>query len=295
MKKADVKIEKLSPWDEYADASPDKALPEIYEHAKETSSVAREWYWKSIKAKRTMSMAIRLLSFLLLICGAVLPILAALSSDVSTRLCFTQFGVAALAVAGLLQAADKVFGWSSGWLRYMTTVTAMEATTREFELGWADYMINKAGPMGDDDKRPLFELAKRLEDDIRKLQSDETEKWCAEFNSSLALLNDLIRSQRESAERTAEAARSAAAAREKGQQHGGIELAIVHKGAPIPVKVSIDGSVEESFTGTVWSKVQVPPGLHTVQVTSDAPAEQTIQRIAEVPAGGIARVEVKLG
>ncbi len=295
MKKADVKIEELSPWDEYANAGPDKALPEIYEHAKEASRVAREWYWTSIRAKRTMSLVVRLLSFLLLICGAVLPILAGLSSDVTTRLYFTQFGVVALAVAGLFQAADRVFGWSSGWLRYMTTVTAMEATTREFELGWANYMINKARPMGDDDKRPLFEMAKRLEDDIRKLQSDETEKWCAEFNSSLALLNDLIRSQRESAERTAEAARSVAAAREKAQQPGGIELTIVHKADPVPVKVNVDGSGEESFTGTIWSKVQVTPGLHTVQVTTDAPAEQRIQKIAEVPAGGIARVEVRLG
>jgi hypothetical protein len=65
------------------------------------------------------------------------------------------------------------------------------------------------------DKRPLFDLAKRLEDDIRKLQSDETQKWCAEFNSSLALLSYLIRSHLESSEKTADVAGWAAAAREE--------------------------------------------------------------------------------
>ena len=132
-------------------------------------------------------------------------------------------------------------------------------------------------------------------------QSDETEKWFAEFNSSLALLNDLIKSQRESAEKTADAARSAVAAqesaavtREKAQQPGGIEMLIVHKADPVPVKVRVDGGDEESFAGTVWSKLQVPPGLHTVQVTTNAPAVQSVQKIADVPAGGIARVEVRL-
>ena len=168
-KKEDVKIKELGAWDEYANVTADKALPEIYEHAQKTSNAAREWYWKSIRSKRRSSLVVRFLSFLLLVCGAVLPILSGLSNEVATRLHFTQFGVAALAVAGLLQAADRIFGWSSGWLRYMTTATAMESVTRKFELDWANYMINKAEAVSDNDKRPLFELAKRLEDDICKL------------------------------------------------------------------------------------------------------------------------------
>ena len=44
-KEEDIKIEKLIAWDEYTTVNADKALPEIYEHAKNTSTVAREWYW----------------------------------------------------------------------------------------------------------------------------------------------------------------------------------------------------------------------------------------------------------
>jgi hypothetical protein len=214
MKSKNVKVRELVAWDIYADAGAAKALPEIYEHAEKTSQTARDWYWRSIKSKRITSLGVRFLSFLLVVFGAVLPIFAGLADEVMTRLYCTQIGVASLAVAGLLQAADKVFGWSSGWLRYMTTVTAMEAATRKFDLDWANYMISKAGVIGDDDKRPLFELAKGLEEEVTRLQVDETDKWFAEFNSGLALLNDLIKSQRESAEKTAAAARAAASARE---------------------------------------------------------------------------------
>jgi hypothetical protein len=103
----------------------------------------------------------------------------------------------------------------------------MESLTHKFELDWANYMINKVEPLNNNDKRPLFDMAKRMEENITKLQSDETDKWCAEFNSSLAMLNDLIKSQRTSAENTAEIARAALvaqeAARKKAQKSGGHE------------------------------------------------------------------------
>jgi hypothetical protein len=98
----DIKTEKLIAWNEYANVNADKALPEIYEHAKYHSAVARKWYWKSIRLKRNTSLFVRFLSFCLLIGGALLPLLAGLSSDVLTRLYLTQSGVAILAAAGLL-------------------------------------------------------------------------------------------------------------------------------------------------------------------------------------------------
>ena len=67
-------------------------------------------------------------------------------------------------------------------------------------------MIDWVKKLTDNDKRILFQSAKRLEEDISKMRSDETEKWVAEFNTSLALLSDLIKSQRESSEKAVEAA-----------------------------------------------------------------------------------------
>lgn len=289
-KKVDIREEGLGSWDQYTNMDISVVFSEIYKRARVASVKTRDWYWQSIKAKRKTSVFFRGLSFFLLICGAVLPILAGFSDDNATRLYFSQAGVASLAFAGLLQAADRVFGWSSGWLRYVTTVTAMEGVTRKFNLDWADYMINKTTPLDLSDKRPLFELAKQMEEDIYKLQSDETEKWVAEFNSSLALLSDLIKSQRESAEKFAEEAHAV----KKAQQPGAIEVSLLHRTDPLPVRIGIDNEEEVTVTGTAWSKLQVTPGLHTVKVIADAPAAQTIQKTVDVPARGVARVDVKL-
>ncbi|MBT3286328.1 MAG: DUF4231 domain-containing protein [Victivallales bacterium] len=285
MSKGNITVESSGAWDAYANNKPEEAIPEIYRRASAHSKKACKWYWDSIESKRKWSWRIRMLSFSLLVLGVVLPLLAATcAEDIDTLLC-TQVGVASLAAAGLLQGADKIFGWSSGWLRYMTTVTAMEAATRQFELDWADYFLRKTEPLNDSDKQALFQLAKKLQNELSSRQSDETSKWCAEFNSGLAVLNDLIKSQRESAEKAVEAMG-------KSQAGGSIEVTLVHSAAPKPVKMSLDAGDAEVFSGTVWSKLHVEPGQHEVKVTTDTTPPQTVQRIAVVPQGGVARVEV---
>lgn len=287
MAENNITVGELGSWDTYANKSAQDAIPEIYRSAKSHSEKARGWYWDNIKAKRIWSWIIRILSFFLLVSGVVLPLVAAITTDDKNTLLCTQLGVVALAVAGLLQAADKIFGLSSGWLRYMTTVTAMEAATRQFELDWASHFLMKTGAPDENDKQPLFQLAKRLQDELSKRQSDETDKWCAEFNSGLAVLNDLIRSQRESAEKAVEVM-------QKSQEVGSIEMTLLHSGVVSPVKVSIDAGPEEDFNGTIWSKRHIEPGQHEVRVTTAATPPQIVQRIAEVPPGGVARFEVRL-
>jgi len=299
-KKQDIRIEGSLNWDQYAGVTAAQALPEIYAHATKASIVARTWYWNSIETKRSCSFAVRFASYVFLVLGGVLPVVAGLSSDPATRLLFTQVGVTALALAGLLQAGDRIFGWSSGWMRYVTTVMAMESATRKFELDWSSYLISRTDPLSDSDKQPLFDLAKQLEEAIAKLQTDETDKWVTEFNSSQGLLSDLIKSQRETAEKTSEVARAAIAAQqsvaaenEKRQKSGGIELTIAHKADPVAVNIGIDNAPPQSFTGPVWSQLQVSPGLHVVRVSTTSP-KQEIQKTVDVPGGGIARVDIRL-
>ncbi len=300
MAKADITTT-LLPWDKYKDKPIDEALQSIYERASSTSRTICSWYWTSIKTKRRTSLGVRFIIFSLLILGTVLPILAGLKGETEIRLQFTQYGVAALALGGLLQVADRVFGWSSGWLRYITTVTAMEYLTRKFELDWAGYVLNRTGALSESDARQLFDLAKRCEDDIVKLQSDETDKWVTEFNSGIALLGDLIKSQRESGEKAIEVARAAVAAQqgaaqasEKAKQNGAIELTLVHKAEVKPVTIAIDEKTIEEFTGTVWSRLNLPPGQHTITIVTIGATPQTIRKVVEIPSGGVARVEAKL-
>lgn len=296
MAKADITTAKLLAWDTFKGKTVDVALPSIYDHASGTSRKICDWYWHSIKVKRQASQWVRFITFALLAVGTVFPILAGLCNDTTDRLQFTQLGVVALAIGGLLQVADRVFGWSSGWLRYVTTVTAMENLTRKFELDWAGNLVSKTGALDETDTKKQFDLAKQFEDDIVKLQSDETDKWATEFNTGTALLGDLIKSQRESAEKAVEAAHTAIAAQQasdKAKQNGAIELTLIHKAEVKPVTITMDDKPLGEFTGTVWSNANVPPGLHTISVVTNGAAPETIKKIAEVSSGSVSRIEIK--
>jgi low affinity Fe/Cu permease len=212
MAKRDIATKALLTWDEYKDKPAAQALPSIYAHASATSAAVCGWYWAAIRTKRRTSLGARFITFALLILGTVLPLLSGIENAVEVRLRFTQCGIAAVAAGGLLQVADRVFGWSSGWIRYVTTVTTMENLTCKFELDWAGYVLGRDGVLTDADAKPLFDMAEALELALRKLQAEETEKWAIEFNSGTALLNDLIRQQRETGARVELAARAAVAA-----------------------------------------------------------------------------------
>jgi hypothetical protein len=300
MGKKDTRIERPLAWDEYRNKSPEQALPIIYFHAQSASATIREWYWKSIRRKRNTSLGFRSGTFVLLIIGTLFPILAGLGDSPGERLRYTQLGVVSLALAGLLQVADKVFGWSSGWLRYITTAMAMENLARKFELDWASYIFEKSGDVGDNDKKPLFDLALKLEQDTTNLQGDETDKWVTEFSSSVALLGELIKSQREAGEKAVEAARATMASQQKAAeehakslQSGGVEVGIKNNAEPVLLNISVDAGPAQEFMGFSWAQAGLTPGHHTISITRPGATPVTIQKIVEIKPGSIAHSEVQ--
>ena len=299
--KPDISTKKLSLWDQYKDKTPDVALEAIYAHVEAASTMMCGWYWASIRVKRWTSLLVRAVAFVLLLFGTTLPIFAALQDDDRARLLFTQWAVALLALAGLIQVADRVFGWSSGWMRYITTVTTMENLKRSFELEWARYLVSKAGVLDSADTRALFDLAKGLENELTKLQADETTKWIVEFNSGMSLLESLIKTQREDTDKKLEAIRTSLTAQEsveKAQENsmlpGAVELTLIHKAELKKVQISLDEEAPVEFLGTVWSRLNVSPGHHQVSVQTFGDSQQTIQKVVEVSPAGVARLEIKL-
>jgi hypothetical protein len=299
----DIQRKDLLKWDSYMKGSAQESLEEMYGHASSLSQDTRNWYWASIRNKRMASQIMRWLAFLLLLAGTVMPLLAGLSDVAAARLQCTQVGIVMLAVAGLLLYADKAFGWSSGWLRYVTTILAMENRTRKFELEWANYMVGKTAAISADDVKALFAIAKQFEEDLAKLQSDETDKWVAEFNSGLALMGEIIKSQRETIEKTAETARTAvdvqkqkAEAEAKANLDGNIEVSITYKApeAAKPINIGLDGEAKQLFFGSSWARLNVKPGQHQVSVETTGQPAKRIEKVVVVSPGSAAKAEIAI-
>ena len=298
--KPDISTEKLSPWDEYKDKEPHEALESIYTHVEAASLMMCNWYWASIRTKRITSLSVRSIAFVLLVLGTSLPIFAAIQIEASDKLLFTQWAVALLAVAGLTQVADRVFGWSSGWMRYITTVTTMENLTRAFELEWAKYLVSKNDPIDSSDVKNLFELAKGLEQELTKLQADETTKWVTEFNTGISLLESLIKTQREQTDKKLNSIRTtltteveAAKTEEKANRPGAVEVTLTHKAEPKKVRIALDDESPVEFFGLAWARKNISPGQHVLMIQTNSDPPQTIERVVDISPASVAKVEIK--
>jgi len=302
MSKPDISTTTLPPWDTYKNKQPDDALASIYTDIEATSLQMRTWYWTSIRSKRKISLAVRGATVVLLIFGTILPIFAAIQVEAKDKLLFTQWAVSLLAIAGLMQVADRVFGWSSGWMRYITTVTTMENLTRVFQLEWAKYLVSKVGSLDPSDVKALFDLALRLEQELTKLQADETTQWVNEFNTGTTFLETLIKTQREETDKKLEAIRTSLTTQEasakaegKAKLPGALEVTIVHKGEPKKIKIALDDEAPVEFLGYVWSRLEVPVGQHLLRVLTTSEPPRSIQRITEIKPESITKEQISLG
>jgi hypothetical protein len=302
MAKPDITTDKLESWDMYKARKPDEIIEAVYMHIEATSRQMCAWYWSSIRTKRWTSLQARALALLFLVIGTTLPLLAALQERPDQKLLLTQLAVASLVLAGLAQLADRIFGWSSGWMRYIATVTTMENLTRAFQMEWGKYLVAKTEPIEAADARALFDLARGLEQELTKLQAEETTKWVAEFNTGIELLDTMIKTQREETDKKLEAIRtsltsqeSAAKSDQKAKIPGALEVTLTFKADARPIKIGLDSDTPADFLGNFWTRIDVPPGRHVVRVITSSQPPRTIERIAEVEEDALTKVDVAVG
>ena len=177
-------------WNHYVNGSVEDALKTTYDLVQLHSSKLRHWYWSNIRAKKARSITTRFVSYLFGAVGVLAPLTAAMQ-PAKEQLLWTQWGVLALAIAGLAQACDRVFGWSSGWQRYVTTVTTMEQLTTQFELDWAKCLLGARSPLQLADVTEPLELARAFSLELEHLRGKETDAWVAEFKAGQTALSEL--------------------------------------------------------------------------------------------------------
>ncbi|HEX3746650.1 MAG TPA: SLATT domain-containing protein [Bryobacteraceae bacterium] len=157
------------------------------------------WYHTKRQRKAAISTALRFTTILLFVLGGLVPVVKAmLAPAMLARLPFDfgQTGYLLLAIAAGCVAMDRFFGYSTGWIRYITTALALEKSLDEFRLEWARHIARLGGalPIGVELDRLIltcqtFSLA------VRSLVEQETHAWVAEFESNLAQLERDLQSR----------------------------------------------------------------------------------------------------
>lgn len=188
----------------------DASLTQLRQYVENEAQRQIDWYHAKRKVKAAISTGLRFVAILLVVLGGLVPIVkATLTPDTVKRIGFDfgQTGYLLIAIAAGCVFMDRFFGYSTGWIRYITTALALEKSLEEFRLEWARHVAKLRG--GPPDEMQLDQLILTCESfslAIRSQVEQETKAWVAEFESNLAQLErdlqasaDEVKSRQEAA------------------------------------------------------------------------------------------------
>jgi len=158
-----------------------------------------DWYFRKMKVKSQMSTALRFVAIVLFVSGGLVPILkATLTRDTLTKLPFdfAEAGYLLIGIAAGSIALDRFFGYSTGWIRYMTTALAIDKSLEEFRLEWARNLAKLRGGLPNETQLDqLLLTCETFSLAIRSQVEQETKAWVVEFQTTLAQLETHLQSK----------------------------------------------------------------------------------------------------
>jgi len=294
----------LPPW---TPTDVDGSLLRLNNYVESEAQKAIEWYYQKKGPKAFLSGWVRLLAIALTSIAGVLPIALNLFGGATAvrsggQLRGIESGLLASLLLGLaagLIGLDRFFGYSSGWIRYVVTATAMQGALEDYRMDWQIMSSHLAKPPSSDQILALLERAKSFRAAIAGMVLDETKSWAAEFQNNLAQLEKDVKAefaeQRLKMDETLKAQKAAT-------MPGGIELKVSNAlGADNrSFTMSLEGPNRPARLETVmgamcWSMSNIDPGQYTLLISATrAGVGVQVSRIVKVTPGEVAIIEVEL-
>jgi hypothetical protein len=190
-----------------------QSLNEIRKIVEGEAEKAIRWYYEKKRTKVWYSQWLRMLSVVLGSIGAAIPFISATnlfktSGDVAELaiLRTNQWGYVFILAAGTCVAMDKLFGFSTNWIRFVDAATKIETLLGRFRIEWykqmalADIAGQPAEAIG-----KLFDTLLEFVTKMRDVIEKETGDWIVEFRSNLTKLAEDTKASQEAREKQIQA------------------------------------------------------------------------------------------
>jgi len=199
---AETPLSKLS----WKPADADGSLQAVRDYVEAQARQLIQWYYIKKRWKSRMSAGLRLFSIVFFSIGGLVPLIkaafpsAAIAAIASPGFDFGQLGYLLIGLGAACIALDRYFGYSSGWIRYITTALVIERSVDEFRLDWARSMaVLQGGQPTTEQLDKLFYLCRQFAVGVHAQVEQETNAWVLEFQSSLSQLEKELKSRAEDA------------------------------------------------------------------------------------------------
>lgn len=175
------------------------SLDALYEFAYKEAENAEAWYWKKTGQKKRWAMILRVVAILSVTLAGIIPILTPIFKDAAgDPLINPVWSSVAVGIGTAAIGLDKYFGFSSGWIRYVTSALNVKGWLIEFKYDWE---LNRAMFLANDNSYDNAELqalimkSSAFASKISGAVQEETKQWAQEFQSSLGTLDEALKQQ----------------------------------------------------------------------------------------------------
>lgn len=134
-----------------------------------------EFYYKSRKSKRRISLFARLGAIIFGTVGTLMPLLA--STGWSSVEGASPWGYVFLALAAGFLAGNSLFGGSSGHIRYVTAQLELEQVITRYRLKWQRMRAGMKGELNGEDLEQSFNMFSNFANDAYGIILEETNAW----------------------------------------------------------------------------------------------------------------------
>jgi SMODS and SLOG-associating 2TM effector domain 2 len=247
------------------------ALQQVHDHVLTLTEETINWYIGAKNAKRVFARSFRALSIILGAVGALLPTIGEILSDQHKSSIPAGWTAVLLGIVGILLLLDRFFGFSTGWMRYISTELHLRQIAQEFQLDWeAERSTWQGAPPSKEQIGQMMAKCKALVTQVNNIVREETSMWVQEFENAIRQIDE------------------ASKAKQAITEPGALNLTVTNgDAAATGWTLSIDNGSPETYQGKTAGKRNLIPGRHEVKVQGDV-GGKTLQaeKVITVPAGG---------
>ena len=266
-------------WDQ---DHPLASISELGKSAARGAAARIAWYKAKSRSYSSIARAVRVFLILLIGLGGLAQLLGGtkLLEKVLT-FDFTAWSYLSFALAGGLFGFDKFFGFSSGWIRFITTELALERVVVEFDYDFALLRANaQEGALAAPQITAMLQRIKDFALQIEALVKQETDSWAADFQNSMAEIEKLTKT---------EAAKN---------QQGSVRVVVTDSSKYKTVDVFVNDVKNLTLAGNTEAAItNLFPGTYTISASATAANGALLKasKVVEVQSAALAVAELQLG
>jgi hypothetical protein len=183
-------------------------------------------------------------------------------------------------VAATMILLDKFYGFSSGWMRYVTTYQEIQSNLDEFRVNWRKQILklNSNKPPTDEQILAVYDFLAAFLKSINDSVRNETQAWVTEFKGVLSEID-----------KTVEAQKAAAMALTKTTPNGGINILLQDYDTLDDLRwtVQLDNRSPEMREGQSSAAIpQLEPGLYRLRVAGQRKGKPVAAEYAVIVKSG---------